>query len=301
MSFKDKIDKVKIFSLIVTMFLSIVLFGMTPLELLQVWADSSAPPHTQKKLSVVGVGGVPVLMYHHVGGLPEKPDQTRIDLTVSTKDFNAQVSFLAKLGYNTITTAQLDAWLKGDISLPNKPIIFSFDDGYADVFQNAAPILQHYNMTGTFAVVPGFVGTKDYADWQQLISAKASGMEIVCHSEYHMDFTNPIYPESMKLAEVSDCKSNLENQLGVDSATFVYPYGHFNSDLQSILKNQRFDLAFTTAYGFVNKGQNPLELPRVRVHGREMLEIFAKNLGLRLQGPFSKPWASAAVQMSPAK
>jgi peptidoglycan/xylan/chitin deacetylase (PgdA/CDA1 family) len=231
-----------------------------------------------QNLAQLKPGLVPVLMYHHVGELPVFPDAVRRDLTVSIKDFNDQIAFLDKEGYHSISTAQLELALRGQDKLPAKPVILSFDDGYNDVFQNAVPILKEHHMAGAFAIITGFVGRPGYAAWSDILAAQKQGMEMVCHSQYHMDFTNRMYTHDMKVAEISDCKQALQANLGIDAKTFIYPYGHFDSEVQNILKNSGFELAFTTQFGIVDQGDDFLALPRLRVHGQELLTTYANNL-----------------------
>jgi len=240
-----------------------------------------APAQNPQTFPPTPSGAIPVLMYHHVGDLPVAPDAIRRDLTVSTADFRREVELVDRLGYHAITAADLDGYMQGREQLPQKPILFTFDDGYDDVFQNAVPILTEHHMTGSFAIITGFVGQSGYAGWDSLAAARDSGMELVCHSEHHMDFTNRAYTPELKNAEVADCKKDLQDHLGIDSKIFVYPYGHFDAAIEQILRNNGFDLAFTTQFGLVRKGEAELVLPRVRVHGVENIETFQRNLGVR--------------------
>jgi peptidoglycan/xylan/chitin deacetylase (PgdA/CDA1 family) len=225
-------------------------------------------------------GLVPVLMYHHVGDLPPHPDRIRLDLTVSTSDFSDQIALLDSLGYQTISTDQLYAALTAGAALPPKPIIITFDDGYDDVFANAVPILKQHNMTGTFAIITDFLGGPGYADISTLATAYQQGMELVCHSRHHIDFKDPKYSYQTKFDEIAGCKQDLKDNFGIETSTFIYPYGHFNAEVVKILKAAGFKMAFTTAFGSVNKGQDLLLLPRVRVHGSEQMQTYQKNLGV---------------------
>ena len=83
---------------------------------------------------------VPVLNYHQIN------DRDENALTVHTDQFEAQMKYLADNGYHTITPEDMvDAWENGT-ELPDKPVIITFDDGYADNYRNAYPILKKYNL-----------------------------------------------------------------------------------------------------------------------------------------------------------
>jgi peptidoglycan/xylan/chitin deacetylase (PgdA/CDA1 family) len=164
-------------------------------------------------------------------------------------------------------------------------VIITFDDGYADTFANAVPILQAHGMVGSFAVITGFVGTRDYASWQQVNAAQASGMEIVSHSFNHINFGSSAYQDSYREWSIAGAQSALAQDAGDRTRTFVYPYGHLTPGTEKILAAHGYTLAFTTTYGLVNlgggasgSGQDPLALPRVRVSGGEPLDAFALSL-----------------------
>ncbi len=219
------------------------------------------------------------MMYHYIGSLPANPDAVRKDLTVSTANFSAQMDYLSKSGYHAITTAQLYGYLTGKSALPPKPVVITLDDGHEDAFKNAVPILLAHRMLGSFAVISGFVGTGDYADWQEIRSAQAQGMEIINHSFNHMDFMDPRFSLQYKQDAIERCEVALAGELGDNTRTFVYPYGKYGPEIENLLKADGFEMAFTTNFGEVYKGENLFELPRVRVHGRETLGKFKEMLG----------------------
>jgi peptidoglycan/xylan/chitin deacetylase (PgdA/CDA1 family) len=220
-------------------------------------------------------GAVPVLMYHYIGNLPTNADATRNDLTVSTQNFQAQMNFLLSQGYNSITPDQLYSYLTKGTAIPAKSVIISFDDGYADTFDNAVPILEADHLTGMFGIITGLVATKptsNYANWQQIISARSAGMAIVSHSYSHPDFA--ALSASDQNFNIAKSTVDLTGELGMPPIYFIYPYGKYNSITEQTLKNHGYVMSFTTAYGFVKPGENLLELPRVRVHGTESLQTF---------------------------
>src|ERR1700712_4161674 len=82
---------------------------------------------------------VPVLMYHHVSPSPGM-------ITVSPENFAAQMAYVARAGYTTVSAAQLAAYLAGD-PLPRKSIVLTFDDGYLDNWVHAHPVLEKHGLT----------------------------------------------------------------------------------------------------------------------------------------------------------
>ena len=78
---------------------------------------------------------LPILMYHHIQ--TESPVLSRY--AVSLMSFKRQISWLTQKGYETISLKQLGRFIQGDDSLPKKPVIITFDDGYQSVWDYAKP------------------------------------------------------------------------------------------------------------------------------------------------------------------
>jgi hypothetical protein len=80
---------------------------------------------------------VPILMYHVIGDPPATAPYPQ--LFVSERDFAAQMRWLARHGYRAVTQRDVwNHWHRG-ASLPRKPVVISFDDGYRSVAQSALP------------------------------------------------------------------------------------------------------------------------------------------------------------------
>ncbi len=230
---------------------------------------------------------VPVLMYHHVGYLA---DYSSADLTVSPEDFESQVRYFIDLGYHSVTVQDIyDAIVNGK-PLPIRPIVFTFDDGYKDVFTYAVPILKKYGSVGSLAIATELLGRQNYAVLADVVDAKKQGMEIISHTQNHLDLSNPIYSVDDLHREIFGSKQLLEEKLGTAVDFFVYPYGHYNEKVIQMVKQAGYKMAFTTAYGMDLGTQNMLTEPRVRVHGQNGLDklkiIFS---------PAPKPQSEAAL------
>jgi hypothetical protein len=94
---------------------------------------------------------VPVLMYHSIGGRPSY-------LTTSRAQFAEQMRALKLGGFHTLTIQQYAAYVHGDLrSLPERPILLTFDDGRQDAYLAANGILRSYGFHATELAVPGWV------------------------------------------------------------------------------------------------------------------------------------------------
>ena len=86
---------------------------------------------------------VPILVYHSIPN-SSAPDSR---YEVSKDNFNDQMEQLRYWGYSTITVEQLVNHINRGHSLPPRPIVISFDDGYLDVYENAFPIMEKFGFT----------------------------------------------------------------------------------------------------------------------------------------------------------
>lgn len=200
--------------------------------------------------------GVPILAYHQVS-------EDNDIYSVSAEQFATQMEYLERNGYHAISFAELFAFYDGQGTLPSKPIIITFDDGYEDNFLTALPIMEKYHMKGTVFIVPGLINTPDYLSWQQALGMQERHTEIGSHTMNHVGL-GEISIEEQK-AELLSSKIALESHLGADVKFFAYPYGQFTTVTQQLLKDTGYRGAASGIPGLNTKKTNPYVLKRINV------------------------------------
>lgn len=98
---------------------------------------------------------IPALMYHHVNNEPED------SISITPERFEEQIKFLADSGYRSLHLSEFYEHLK-HWNIQEKLVLITFDDGYADNYINAFPILKKYKMKATIFPITAFI--KDRAD-----------------------------------------------------------------------------------------------------------------------------------------
>ena len=193
---------------------------------------------------------LPVLLYHHVG--PERPGTVR-GLTVSPERFEQHVRWLAQRGYQGICPTDWLHWCREGKRLPPKPILFSFDDGYADLAEYALPVLRRYGFGAVVYIVTGQLGGTNAWDVvrgsaplalmtaEQIRYWAGQGIEFGAHSRTHADLTSLSSQEL--LDEVVGSGKDLDEILGFRTVSFAYPYGFHNQAVDDCVRSA-FDLAF---------------------------------------------------------
>jgi len=208
---------------------------------------------------------VPILMYHRIDLLkPSLPTITR-RLTVAPADFAAQMRWLARSGYHTLTQRQLFEALEHGQRLPPRPILITFDDGYRDVLGKAAPVLRSLRMHATAYVITGRISGPDvsFLTWPELHALERSGIEIGSHTVHHLELTGLSDPQALQ--ELIRSRAALERHLGHPVQWFAYPAGAFSAHAAELVRQAGYVLAVTTRPGAVQDARAPLELRRLEI------------------------------------
>lgn len=234
---------------------------------------------------------VPIFMYHHVSNQPTT-NPLDYNLTVTTTDFDAQLTWLQQHGYASITQTELfDALYYGKV-LPRHPVILSFDDGYEDVYTNALPALLAHHFRGVFYIITGMIGG-NYMTWNQVRTLAQDGMQVSSHTIHHINIGEPPSWTSTQ-QELLQSKATLEAQIGQPIQFFCYPTGEpFHNDSvaeQQIVLADLFNDGYVSAtldpfslFSAIQDARTPYQLPRIRVSGGETLDSFVGILSYTLQ------------------
>jgi peptidoglycan/xylan/chitin deacetylase (PgdA/CDA1 family) len=216
---------------------------------------------------------VPILTYHYIRVNPDRNDRMGFALSVTPSDFAAQMEWLAQSGYHPITTEDMYAYLAGAQGLPSKPVILTFDDGYADFYTTALPILRSHDFRAVSYVVSGFVGTSGYMTAAQIREADRSGIEIGSHTVNHANLAN--LSAAAVHIQLVQSKVFLEQVVEHPVVSFCYPSGKYTAAVAWAVADVGFHDATTTRFGYSYTLANRYVWSRLRVSGGETLDTFA--------------------------
>jgi peptidoglycan/xylan/chitin deacetylase (PgdA/CDA1 family) len=237
---------------------------------------------TKKALSVPGVvpspseeKKIPILMYHSISE-PERANHQRWPFAVSPALFAEHIKYLYEHGYVALTVTQLITLLYHNRqSLPEQPVVVTFDDGYADFFTNALPVLKRYNFVATLYITTAFVGgtsswlwrekeaTHPMLTWEQIAEINRQGIECGGHSHTHPQLD--LLSLSAARREIIQNKELLEQHLDQKIASFAYPHGYHSVALQRTLKQAGYTSACAVKYEMSVESTNPFSLARLGI------------------------------------
>lgn len=223
-----------------------------------------------------GATAIPILMYHQVKDLPPTAGLEDLTWTVSPAALDAQLGYLADKGYVTISLDQLLDGMAGKASLPAKPVVITFDDGWRTQYTNALPMLKKYKQTATFYVVSTYMGYGAYFTWEMTAEVRDAGMTIAGHTLDHANLPTLSAPALDK--ELRDSKAALESKLAITVSHFAYPYGAYNDAVVAAVKRAGYRTASTINPVSVKNPVSSYLLPRIRVSYKETMADFVKKL-----------------------
>lgn len=114
-------------------------------------------------------GAVPVLLYHRLV-------QSANGYRVTPADFAAQMRRLHDLGFHAISLDQYVRFVRGKpVDLPPRPILITFDDGFASPLRVADPILARFGWSVATCIITGAMDRPGRLTWAQLRRMQTTG------------------------------------------------------------------------------------------------------------------------------
>ncbi|MFM7220291.1 MAG: polysaccharide deacetylase family protein [Nodosilinea sp.] len=186
---------------------------------------------------------VPILMYHDV------LEKSEVFFDLQPEDFERHLKTLLENGLTPISPDQLVHHLRTGSPLPEKPVLLSFDDGYAGHYTHVYPLLKKYRMPAVFFVFPGKVDGKivgrSTLSWEQLKTMAADPLiTIASHSVTHPTDLRTLDDQALAY-EVTESKRRLEEELGVPIRYFSYPTGYYDERVSQAVAKAGYLAAFT--------------------------------------------------------
>lgn len=221
---------------------------------------------------------IPVLMYHHF----DEREAQWSSVTVSPEKFKEDLLALKAADYTTISPDELVAYQEGNGTLPEKPIMITFDDGYTSNYTLAYPILKELNMKATMHVVGSSRGTTPgvtpHFSWEQAKEMYDSGLiSIQSHThDLHTEVdgakgvmrrkNETVTEHKIRLkADLQRNKDDIEKYVGDTVSMIAYPYGAKDSYTDKLIEELGFKISLTVKENVGNTAQGLFSMPRINV------------------------------------
>lgn len=214
------------------------------------------------------ISTVPILLYHAVS---DDPPSWIAPYTVSPATFAAHLDTVVASGRVPLTVSQY-AHGRRHGTLPERPVLITADDGFADFASSAQPILAKRNLPSTLYVTTGALADRRAdsvlppaamlrsADLSELETA---GVEIGAHSHTHRQLD--LLSGRAVVDELSLSRDLLADVLGHPIRSFAYPHSYWRAQVRRLVAEAGFDSACAVAEAFSTARDHPLALSRLMV------------------------------------
>jgi peptidoglycan/xylan/chitin deacetylase (PgdA/CDA1 family) len=210
-------------------------------------------------------------MYHSIGGADR--------LAVRPEVFADQMAYLKDNGYVPLP---FGARARG----AERPVVITFDDGYADFHEHALPVLDRLGFTATIFVTTGWLrDAGPYAagrplgrmlTWRQTAEIAAAGMEIGAHGHSHAQLDQ--LGTAQLREELRLSRALLQDRLGRAVQTLAYPYGYSSARVRREVRASGYAGACAVANAMMTGREDPLAVPRLTVRAATSPYGFAEAL-----------------------
>ena len=218
-------------------------------------------------------GDLRVLLYHKVNDREGNPG------SVPTALFREHMEALEGLGFRVVGPEDVKAFLHRGAPLPPGATLITFDDGYADNLEHAAPVLARLGYPAVVFVPVGHVGSgrplphderlpaaNPLLDWDGLAAIEGLGVQVESHGIDHVPLAALAPDEARR--QIVESRRELEERLGRPVTVYAFVKGsrsHQGPEHVAMLADAGYELAFTTVTGSISRGANPLLLRRYNV------------------------------------
>jgi peptidoglycan/xylan/chitin deacetylase (PgdA/CDA1 family) len=179
-----------------------------------------------------GAPSIPILMYHSL-------DDSGSVVSVTPAAFADQMAILAEAGLTGMSLKQALDHREAHGEWPDRGVVLTFDDGFANLHEHAVERLTSHGFTATVFLIAGHMGgVNDWAapppglgqrsilSWAQAGEMADAGIELGAHTVTHPDLRR--LSDAQLNEELDGSRRKLEDRLGQGVETFAYPYGSFD-------------------------------------------------------------------------
>lgn len=220
---------------------------------------------------VLMAGAGTVVAFHRI-------NDDQVDcLTCSVRTFRAYCEFF-RTYFDVVPLGVLLARLSLGTSV-NGMLAITLDDGYADTFERAAPVLRRHGLPATVFIVSRFMSTPVVAPWDRELrqpprwmtwdevhTLRREGWDIGSHTLTHVDLGQ--VTGDLAWREIRDSRVELERELGVPVPHFAYPFGRrtqITPENRERVRAAGFNCCCSCFGGLNPPGADPFSLRRVAV------------------------------------
>jgi peptidoglycan/xylan/chitin deacetylase (PgdA/CDA1 family) len=230
---------------------------------------------------------IPVLMYHRLG---ESLNDWEARYAISPRNFAAHMQELTNAGYQAVSVDALVDWLENRASLPGKPVLLTFDDGFRGVRDHALPVLEKLGWPFTVFLVSDLIGGEDVwtsksnpsgqtyplLDVDEIRDMQGRGCSFHSHTRSHASL--PKLDDAELADQLAGSRHALAGLLGQEVEYIAYPFGHVDDRVVAATRAAGYRAAFATQPGFNRRDVNRFRIRRLDVYGTDTPAMLLRKI-----------------------
>lgn len=208
------------------------------------------------------------------------------DMCISTSKFSKQMQAIKDLKLNVISLEDFKQWKAGKKDIPDRSVLITIDDGWKAVYTEAYPILKEHGFPFTVYLYTDYIDVGGRSMTTEMIKEMMeNGCSIGSHSVSHPSpgtvrgkkSKGQEEYEKFLHSEFGVSQSKLKEKFAVDIDTYVYPGGHFDTDMYPIIDEYQYDHLFTCIPGKTIRDTPNREVPRYIILGKDKDDYIFKH------------------------
>jgi len=241
---------------------------------------ASEAVHLARRVAPARPGAARIIYYHRI-------DDEQHRSCVTPRAFAEQMSLLRAEGFNVVPLSALRAHLDAQRPFPERTVAITFDDGFADNYTQAFPVLTRHALPATIFLAAGFMDGDDLPvlrdrsgirplRWSEIDEMARHGVAFGAHTITHRSLPGLGADELRQ--EIEGSRDVVAQHLGQAVDSFCYPRGHFDAGVKQAVQAGGFQLACSTVPGHVAPDADPFTLRRTFIARDDSLRDFQRKL-----------------------
>lgn len=214
---------------------------------------------------------IPVLMYHSIKTLEDQP---RDVYSIHIDEFKAHMNYLKFNHYRVASLHELIGLNSDNKGRFDRSVAITFDDGYADNYTHACPVLKDYGFTAAFFVTIHYIGQAGFMSWEHLREMRAQGMLIGSHMVSHKNLISML-PDDIQ-REMIESKRIIEKNLSHPVDLLSIPHYFSNTKIHEMAFAAGYKAVCISDAGYNTIGVQKPVIKRINIRDDYSLREFKK-------------------------
>ncbi len=246
---------------------------------------------------------IPVLMYHQVLEKKEMEEAQKSlhKIFIQKENLEKHLKLFKKTKIQTLGFEDLYKYKNGLLDLetfPKKPLVLTFDDGYRNMLNFVAPLLQKYNFKAVLYLLADLGVCHNVWDagesplWPLLSKKERQDIfeskvfEIGSHGFRHEKITKMNEFEAME--ELMGSRKALEKEFGKKIFSFAFTFGVKNNKSSELAKSAGYEYGLNTDQGAFHVEEDPFHVFRIPIFPKDSRLTLIKKISSSYRKRFWK-------------